>query len=105
MKKTYLSILTIVFALFTFPAIGGDVYQAAIDGTDCKNCKKQVVKSFAELQGVEEVKFLKRKKNKMHVVVVKTDGSAPITGDEVAAMLKETQHFELKKWEKQTPAS
>ena len=105
MKKPYLSILTVAFALFTFPAFGGDVYEAAISGTDCNNCKKQVVKSFAELQGVEEVKFLKRKKNKMHVVIVKTDGSAPISGEKVAEMLKVTEHFELKRWEKQASKS
>lgn len=103
-RYTYSLFAILAFGLFSLPALGGDHYLATMTGcTDCTSCKKKVVMSFAELEGVEGVRFLKEKKGELYQVVIETDGSYLIATETAAEVLKPLAHYELKSWQKVVP--
>lgn len=107
MKRYTSSLFAILaFGLFSLPVLGGDSYHATMTGcTDCTSCKKKVVMSFAELEGVEGVRFLKEKKGELFQVVIETDGSNLITAETASEVLKPLPHYELKSWQKVVPTT
>jgi hypothetical protein len=95
-----LPLLLAAFALLSTHARADNEYRALMTGcTKCNNCKKKVVMSFAEIEGVESVRFLKEMKNDLYQVIVVTKDGSTISEQRARETLKPLPHYELKAWQ------